>query len=317
VTVEWPESTSEVVVEEEGASAAVLFGLAVAYQAAQSALMERARAVASNRWFNVLPVTDDDLGGWMSSWDSQLDLASRQQARLTATYVDGSLRGFGARPGVAVVEPPAGAVEAVVDWLDSDYAELDDGLHREAEALLRRLQGGRASVPDLARADRLPWLHSPVVKVRAGLSAGVLPVEQVFESVAGSLDATTDAALRSVEGDVITATRWPRFRNGRTVLAKRLPQAGACGWCRVVATRLYAFESKEGGRQWHNDCRCTWALVTFAEATTYQQKLKGSGDYYEAARSLGLWVGPGDSGVIGERSFDPNVGPSSEKRSRP
>ena len=311
VTGEWPDSDSEVEVTSE-ANAAVLLAIAGTYHSAQYMLAVRTQRLTRDLWSRLRPVDDASLGQWMGAWDSALSSAAAAQNRLTESYVRMSLQSFGVRtPPMVTVQPPGESRIANVEaWLDSDVADLDPNLHDEAEALLRRLRGQQASLNDLARADRLPWLHSPVVKGRTNLSNG-MGLDDALAAVEPSLDVVVDAALRTNESDVIGNVGWPRFKNGKAMLAKRLPSAGACGWCRVVATRLYSLESYTRDKAWHADCRCDMVLVTEAEAKRYAsvfQSTKGEGgragsdegNYYKAAQAIGLWSGPTERGAFND-----------------
>lgn len=65
-----------------------------------------------------------------------------------------------------------------------------------------------------------------------------------------------------------------RRRRGRKQLTyKRVPDARACGWCRVVADRLYSEEGASGS--WHAFCRCTWRLAVGGDAATLGQYSRG------------------------------------------
>jgi hypothetical protein len=301
----WPDSDAEEVVARD-ANASVLFAVASAYHVAQHGLVMRTERLTRSMWAEMRPVNDASLSQWMGTWDRVMGTASAQQTRLTESYVRTMLRQFGVSASpVGPVESTAEAVQNTTRWLDSPIAELDAGLHDEAAAMLARLRGNQATLSDLARADRLPWLHSPVIKVRSGLAAG-RNVDAVFDEITANLDISVDAALRSAEANVIGTTRWPRFKNGKAVVAKRVPQAGACGWCRVVATRLYSLDSYKRDAAWHTGCRCGWTLATEAEVTLYAEVLRRSqgeggafqqeGNYYKAAKAIGVWDGPTEAG---------------------
>lgn len=316
----WPDSDAEVEVTRDP-SPALLLAIAGSYHSAQFMLATRTTRLSRDLWAQMRPVDDTGLAQWVTQWDSLLASAAQQQSRLTESYMRMSLRAFGVdqQPLVEVDPPDPGRAANVERWLESDYADLDEGLHDEAEALLARLRGNQATLGDLARADRLPWLHSPVIRGRTGLSQGLDP-DLALGAVEPSLDVSVDAALRTQESDVLGNIGWPRFANGKAMMAKRVPSAGACGWCRVVATRLYSLDSMKRDKAWHHACRCDMVLVTEREAKAYTSVLASTtgeggsyaaeGNYYKAARAIGLWDGPVErgsyAGVIGDR-FDPSA----------
>jgi hypothetical protein len=311
----WVTSDAETEVEVEPDSE-LLFRIAVAYQGAQALLMSRTQAQTREAWGQQHPVSDSELSHWVATWDALLGNAARQQAQLTKTYSRMLLRAFGAKPAALPELNVTEALREAERWLGSAHATIDMGLLREAEAAVGRMRQSRATLEDLARADRLPWLHSPVIQVRTGLKEGS-PLADVHESVEASLDSMTDATLRSVEADAVESVGWPRFKNGKAMLAKRVPQVGACGWCRVVSTRMYPIASKERSAAWHAHCRCSWTLLSFSEARAYSAELSKSGDYFSAAKTIGAWdgeIGPSaTASVIEERAqvLRPDPGPQS------
>lgn len=299
---EWPDSDSEIVAAFDP-DPALLLSIATAYHQAQDLLTTRTQWLTRDLWTRMRPVNDASMGEWMQAWDSLLGASSRQQINLTESWSRMSHRAFGTAPAAVEVKSSKAAEAEVERWLTGDYAKLDADLHDEAEALLARLQNKRATLPDLAQADRLNWLHSPVVKGRTALAGGL-----DLAVVEPSLDVTVDAALRTNEHDTIEAIDWPRFKNGKAMLAKRVPTAGACGWCRVVATRLYSLETMERGGAWHAHCRCRFVPATEAEVRAYIDALRTADglDYYAAAAAIGVWEGPTGKGayskVINQRS---------------
>jgi hypothetical protein len=282
------------VVAQDGAPW-VLLGVAVAYHQASYAIAMSIRQRVAELLRKNKPVNDAQLVEWMREFDGMQARASRQQQALTRSWARASLAQFGVRdtPRHAEVVVKPERVEPLVRWLSqpSGIPSLDPDLTREAEALLARLDAKTATLEDLARADRIPSLHSPIITTRIGLAEGLDLDTAVEQSVirAGSI---IDANLRTDEAAVIDNIRWPKFKDGTAMLAKRVPNAGACGWCKIVATRLYSLAAYKRGGQWHDHCRCTFALVTEAEATAYRKANGG----YAGAKAIGLWDGP-TSGV--------------------
>ena len=296
---------------EAGVSAAVvILGLAGAYHVGQTRLALSTQRAARDLWLRMRPITDQDLADWLDAYDSVLAGAARQQAGLTSAYIKQTTGRLGAmsEPLIAVPASDAGRVS---EWLQSPQGQVaSQRLRTEVSGLLDR---GSWTADQRALYDRIAWMHSPVVKRRWHQSEGIAPDDAV-RMVAASVEAEVDAGLRAVEADVMGAVNWPTFKTtGAALLYKRVPQAGACGWCRVVATRLYGLHSFKSGRAWHVGCRCVWAPVTYREAKRYTQVLGKRGDYYAAARDIGLW--DGDQPVEGAR-FDAQAAAAAGYESR-
>lgn len=265
----------------------VLLGMAGAYHVGQTRLSAASERAARDLWLRMRPITDADLSRWMDEYDTILAGAARQQAGLTRTYVRTSTAQLGAtvEPVIAV---PASDAERVSRWLRSPQGEVASSrLRSSVEALVDK---GEWTVEERALFDRLKFLHSPVVKQRWRQSEGFAPTD-ALQVTASDVQAEVYAAQRAVEAEVMGSIDWPTFKNGVAMLYKRVPQAGACGWCRTVATRLYSLASYRAGARWHVGCRCTWQAVTFKEAKAYASVLQQQNDYYAAASSIGLYEG--------------------------
>ena len=264
----------------------LLYLAALAYQSASWRIGQSARRATIDMWRRLRPVDDAGLSRWWWQWDRIL------------AY------GVPMRRVVPVPEPDLLA-EVERGLARAREFGLGDELDRQIEEALRRIGSGQATREDLSRADRLPWMHSPVLDVRTGLSNGLDP-DRALSDVEPRLGVLVDTTLRAAEGDLIGSVDWPRFKNGNAMLYKRVPQGGSCGWCRVVATRLYDLESYRRGSSWHAHCRCTMVLLTEAEARLYLDTQRRNGNYYEAAAAIGLWDGPVDdvnyNDVIGQRA---------------
>ena len=305
MTVTWPEGAVMGLPRDRGvpaeaddafSGAGTLLALALAYQAAQFQLSRRTEIAARMLWAQLGPVSDRDMRDWVERWDALLAAQAAQQRTLTAAYIGQAMSRFGVEPaGVSLTV--SGVPSSAREWLGSRYAAASTSALRSAvEDAVQALEAGSASVAQAALADRVGWLHSPVVKVRWGLSTG-LPAADALARAGDFVEEATYNAGRAVERIVMGASGWPAFKNGVAMMYRRVTHPGACGWCRLVATRLYSlasFKATGGGTsaQWHAWCRCTWAPVTFDEARTYAGRLKDSdGDYYAAARAIGLWDG--------------------------
>lgn len=282
---------------DSGVSAVTLLALASAYQTAQFRLSRNAEVASVRLWRQQRPLTDADLASWMQSWDALLAGQAQQQAALTAAYNRTSMSVFGTSLPSTPVEPFPTGVE---DWLVSEQgkaapASLKEAAQRAANAI----ESGVGTPVDAATVDRVQWLHSPVVKQRWRLSEGI-DFDTALTEGDGFVESSVYNAGRAVERSAMGTAQWPSFKNGTAMVYKRVPQAGACGWCRLVATRLYSLASFKAGSAWHAACRCSWAPVTLTEATAYSDALSKDGDYFDAASQIGLWTGeaPKDYTVI-------------------
>ena len=280
------------VVPRDGNAAILFAASAAAAQAAYAANMATTRNAVS-AWLNSRPVNDDEMREWMNDFDRIQGNAARQHEMLTRSWANMSLRSFGATAQpLPWVDPEPSLIEPLRRWVDGPIPDIAPELAADALAILDRVDAGTASVADLAKADRIPSLHSPVLDVRTRLSVG----EGLFTAhrgASGHIARIVDASLRSTENATIRSIRWPTFKDGTAMMAIRVPQAGACGWCRVVSTRLYSLASLRRGAMWHTACRCAMRMATEAEAKAYNDAFKRSeGNYYEAAAAVGNWTGP-------------------------
>jgi hypothetical protein len=300
VTITWPEGVVDTAgsgdgdraAEVVGASAVTLLGLSAAYQTAQYRISTAAEQASLRLWRQQRPLTDGDMTSWMLSWNALLAGYAAQQAGLTRAYANASLSRFGTSlPGVGAVEPFPTSVD---EWLSSPQGRVAPVSLRDAAQRARDAIGsGSGTVQDAALVNRLAYLHSPVVKQRWNVSEGV-DFDAALEDVGSFVSGQAYNAGRDVESLLMDAANWPSFKNGTAMLYKRVPQAGACGWCLLVATRLWSLEAKNNAEKkpFHVACRCAWTLVTYGEARAYSDELGKTGDYYSAAARIGNWTGP-------------------------
>lgn len=287
-----PQGDGEPTAELTGTSAATLLGLAAAYQTAQFRISTSAEQASMRLWRQQRPLTTPDLTSWMLSWNALLAGFAAQQAALTRAYANTALSRFGTTlPGVGSVPPfPTGAQE----WLNSEYGSIAPAsLRAAAAAAADAVENGTGTVLDAALLNRLGWLHSPVIKQRWHVSEGT-DFDTALDNVSSFVSGQAYNAGRDVESLLMDAANWPTFKNGTAMVYKRVPQAGACGWCLLVATRLWSLQAKTRAEKkpFHEACRCAWALVTQDEAQTYADQLGQSGNYYAAAQAIGNWQGP-------------------------
>jgi hypothetical protein len=126
--------------------------------------------------------------------------------------------------------------------------------------------------PALDVADRVlvdrstSWLSSPVLRERKLLADGLDPIA-ARRQAAGYAGDLFVAEARVTERAAATATYQQHWKTRQPLKYKRIVESGACGWCRVVADRLY---SADDSGKWHKHCRCTWRLITPDEASAHE-----------------------------------------------
>jgi hypothetical protein len=307
VTVMSVESTSTVQVDVDPA---VLLTLAMAYHAAQYRLQAASERAARDLFARLKPINDTDLAEWMAAWDRVLAAQQAQQGLLTTAYVRGTLLRFGVTLPREVTLPASSPLwDDLETFASSDTFDAAPAtLRREVEGALGRASTGAASARDAHLADRVLNLEAPVVKVRAATAAGAT-LDEAVDAVLPHVEDVTYNAGRAAERIAVNAiSSWPTFQNGQAMLYRRIPQAGACGWCVLVATRLYSLASSKRAAQWHRGCRCAWQLVSEEQANAYSKAHKDTGDYFAAARAAGLWTGEkpaSHKAFVSEHRFDP------------
>lgn len=304
MTVAFPEGSISVLEQdssaaplaaESGVGAGSLLALAAAYHLAQTRLSRNAERSAAALLRSQRPLTDAQMTAWMASWNALLGGQAASQAQLTAAYARTQMSRFGVSVPVTLTVPSP-APDGIDGWLAGPYARIaPPSLLADVRRARAVMDSGTLPASQAALVDRVQFLHSPVVKQRWRVSEG-----ETFDAALSSngrfVSSATYDAGRAVERIVMGAQSWPAFRNGTAMMYRRVPQAGACGWCRLVATRLYSlasFRATGGGQSapWHGACRCAWAAVTLSDATSYANALAENGDYFDAASRIGLWSG--------------------------
>jgi len=309
MTVTYPDvSTQTITVDVDPA---VLLSTALAYHTAQYRLQSSSERAARDLFVRLRPISDADMAEWMDAWNTLLAAQQAQQGTLTTAYIRVTLGQFGVRLPRDVVVPASDAVFADLRrWVDSRaYRSASGNLRRQVDEALTRVASGGPSARDAQLADRVLNLAAPVVKVREATSLGAT-LEAAVNDVADHVEGVTYNTSRAAERMALDAvTKWPTFKNGQAMLYRRVPQAGACGWCILVATRLYPLSASKRGPAWHRGCRCSWQLAAESQVKAYDAAHKASeGDYFAAARAAGLWTGDAPRSYktfISDTRYDP------------
>jgi hypothetical protein len=137
-------------------------------------------------------------------------------------------------------------------------------------------------IADLLISPETRWVSSPLGRMGRVLAAGQQAVETAADAAALTVRARAEAAryaghlvhteVRATERQTATRAYNTHWSTSEPLRWKRIPEAGACGWCRVVADRLY---SAEFPGEWHTDCNCDWRMVTMAESNDWKPELRG------------------------------------------
>lgn len=271
---------------------AVLVALAVGYQASQEVASRVAEQASLDLWRAMRPVTDADKSEWVGAWNNLLAAQQDRQAALTAGYARTAFASFGVDfDDDLTIDVDADLWDDLDRWASSPAVDISPTLTNEAREALARVKAGEALLSDAMLADRILNLEASVTKLRTELAAGAV-LDEAVETVAPYVGSVTYNAGRAAERIMASSTSWPKFKNGSAMLYRRVPSAGACGWCVLVSTRVYSLESFRRGARWHTGCRCSWRPLTEGEARRYARAFRDSKDYFKAAESIGAWVGP-------------------------
>lgn len=241
----------------------VMDQMAAAYQQALSRLSIAAEMAVEDAWFSHDSFDSDDDEEWEAAFWAVVGTVGAATAALTREYV----QVMGAYVGIMATLPSPD-----LDWLTEDFASWD--LSPAIMARWRSSEGDDSREAIRVAGGRANKLTTAVLR-RAE--------QETFEQMLGSfpfefsweyeIDDTPNVPVFPAtveEADRIATTRTDVKRTSRPKY-RRMTQADACGWCRVVADRVYtarAFERNPLG-QWHTYCRCTWRRITDSEARAF------------------------------------------------
>lgn len=222
--------------------------LAREYATQWELLLDGADYAMTGLWYEAGGITEAAAAAWVDTAGPVIEGVQTAAAELAAGWLDTQAAFLGAAelpPAAAtVLEAPTAVLSSPPVRMRSLVAEgmqYADALGNTA-GYVRRLASTTARAAEQAgRAQR------------AAAVADALP-DDYYQGAGGKLKR--------------------RRRKGPGGLRyTRVPDARACGWCRVVADRLYTEAGVAG--QWHGFCRCTWRLAVAADA----QRLGQLADY--------------------------------------
>jgi len=216
-----------------------------------------------------------------------LDELARDYGRQWELLLDGAdyaMTGAWYEAGGSTTRAATWALEArpLIEGIQVTAADLATGWLDTQAAFL-----GAAELPPATPTLLDPptaVLEAPPKRMNNLLSQG-MDYADALETTSGYVRRLTTTTARSAEqaaraqrADAV-ANALPddydsRRRRGRKVLNyRRVPDGRACGWCRVVADRLYSEDGVSG--QWHAFCRCTWRLAVPSDSATLGQYSRG------------------------------------------
>lgn len=225
--------------------------LADRYQQAFSRVQIAAEQAAQDAWFFLNSFSGDDEEEWfILLWPILLG-AAQAAAGITTQYLQWQLD---------LEEIPVTLEVPDLDWLEDDFDVWKDSPMVAARAAVSEMSPNEAVT---AAATRVSTVISAAMRETEQRS-----LNQMIEQL-GEIEFDIEVEVEEVEE--------PQRREAPSVKFRRVPQQGACGFCRVAADRLYSQKARDDHPlgAWHTYCRCTWRKVTESEASRWEQRYAG------------------------------------------
>jgi hypothetical protein len=244
----------------------VLDRLAQAHHYAFTRIQEAALAAVTALWLELTTNSLTDEERWLAGLWAVIEGSARVSSYEAAAYLQAQLDYTGIAPRLPAPD---------LSWLREDFDAWAVTPIREATARL-------AAEPDVAY-EVIVRETVPVVRKLTDTVLRTVEVRSIDALVSSEAFAasTTFVGTRPEEQFRPLTTGEARALadrlNGKKLTKQymRVTQAGACGWCQVVASRLYSHGATLRGEGWHDRCRCTWREVTPDEAATWSNPLAG------------------------------------------
>jgi len=262
----------------------VLDRLALAHHYAFTRIQEAAIAAATALWLELASNSLTDEERWVAGLWSVIEGSARVSSYEAAAYLQAQLDYTGIAPRLPAPN---------LDWLREDFDAWSVTPIREA---VRRLSTEPDSAYEVIIRETVPMVRKLTDTVLRTVE--LQTVDDLVASPAFAAS-TTFVGTRPEEQFRPLTTGEARILadrlNGKKITKQyqRVTQAGACGWCQVVASRLYSYGATLRGEGWHDRCRCTWREVTPDEASTWTNPL--SGDWREVIKERADVPETGDS----------------------
>lgn len=242
----------------------VLQRLSEAHHYAFTRVQEAAIAAVTSAWLTLGSVRDED--EWLAQFWSIVQSSARVSAYEAAVYLQTQLDYTGIAPRLP--RPDLGWLREDFDsWAVTPLREVVRRLAterdvpyevivRETVPMVRKLTDTALRRAEINTVDQLT--SSP--QFAAAFTFEVTRPDQQFRL-------TTVEEVRALAGQLNAKDSDRRYM--------RVTQSGACGWCQVVAGKLYSHAASLRAEGWHDRCRCTWREVTSDEVSSWESPLRG------------------------------------------
>jgi len=238
--------------------------MAAQYQQAVSRVHIAAEAAAEDAWYSYDSIGSEDEDEWNLLFWGIVLAAATSVAIASREYMQNQL----AYVGLAAPLPTPD-----MGWLEADFDN-----YKTSPMIFTRWQlseGQDITTALFGGGSRASKLMSAVVRESEQRAFEQLIDSDAFkisweyriddENLVPIFPASQERAdeLAKEKGAIKRATK-SKF--------KRVPQADACGWCKVAADRVYSYEAKQRHPlgAWHTYCRCTWRKMTSAEVAAFE-----------------------------------------------
>ena len=244
----------------------VLERLALAHHYAFTRIQEAAIAAATALWLELAANSLTDEERWVAGLWSVIEGSSRVSSYEAAAYLQMQLDYVGIAPRLPLPD---------LAWLRPDFDSWAVTPIREA---VRRLSTEPDTPFEVVVRETVPMIRKltdTVLRTVEIQTVDDLTTSSAFAASSTFVGTRPEEQFRPLtDGEArILADRL----NGKKITKQymRVTQAGACGFCQVVASRLYSYGATLRGEGWHDRCRCTWREVTPDEASTWTNPLTG------------------------------------------
>lgn len=240
---------------------ALLDRMADAYQQAFSRIQIAAEQAAQDAWYALDSYSSDQDEEWEAAFWLIMSAAALAAATLAVTYMQ---RQFDAEGIPVVLALPS------LDWFQDDFNDWK--LSPMVAARINRADGLTREEAMTRGAERVSKLSTAAIRQAEQRALADFLADLKFE---GEVELTQVPISRR------QTRQRADTRVAEVVKFKRVTQQGACGFCEVIADKLYtapgaaALSPKTLMGAWHNYCRCSWRKVTVREAEEFRPRLSG------------------------------------------
>jgi hypothetical protein len=232
----------------------VLDDLAGQYGQSFELLLDGADTAMRGLW---MEAATTDVAAWQQAAAPLVDGIQQAAAQGAATWVDVQAAAMGVPlPAPAAAAVPVEAAPAVLgspplrlQTLLAQGMDYADAVAQTSNYVSRLTTTMTRTAEHAGRAHKTKQVASGIAKAVAGDDWKAAAAAEV------AMNPEWAAYYKKMGFNPPGMPKAPKM-----LLWVRVPDARACGWCKVVADRLYTEEGVKG--QWHAYCRCTWRLAT-------------------------------------------------------